>query len=217
MKKVILKIYICGMSKRNFSKNIMVYKPNKVFKSKILLDDYNISNDYKISKLLRDFKNKRAVKACEKKFYNLNDFNWKNIYIKQRGTLLSLQSDKNVLEIFNFFKTNKLEIAYIFIAGGASIHYSGYTFVVHSNEKIHKNNPHVHVEKDDASVRYSLRTFERFPNDDYTREYKRDEKKIIIPALKKHKDKLWYFWQCSMGGFDSPKIDCEGKEYYKES
>ena len=88
---------------------------------------------------------------------------------------------------------------------------------MHPNEAVHKHKPHVHVVKDDMSVRYSLETLERFPQDVFSREYKRDEKKIIIPALKKNQKKLWDYWNCYMGGYCSPTIDCQGKEYYKES
>ena len=147
----------------------------------------------------------------------MDELNLSNIYIRYAGSLYALQSDKEIADVFSFFKTNKIRIVYFFVAGGASIYCDGYKFVVHPNEKIHRNTPHVHVELDDVSVRYHLDTFERFPNDKYSREYKRDEKKIIIPGLKKHKKQLWQYWNCYMNGYIPPEIDVSGRQYYKES
>lgn len=212
-----MKIYISGMSESTISKSIMIYKLNKVFKTRISLEEHNITSDYKISKLLNDLKNEKLINFFEKNYIDLKNFNWETVYIKYKKAFISLQSDKIVSEILNFLKNNKIELIYIKVTGGASIHNTGYTFTVHSNEEIHKNNPHVHVVKDSTSVRYSLRTFKRFPNDKCPREYKRDEKKIIIPTLKKNKAKLWDFWKCSTGGFIPTVIDKEGNEYYKES
>ena len=156
-------------------------------------------------------------RKCDENYYTMDELTWDNVYIKQNHSLLAFQSDKRISDVFDFFKKRKLEIVYVFVAGGTSTWCSGYQFVVHPNEAVHKHKPHVHVVKDDMSVRYSLETLERFPQDVFSREYKRDEKKIIIPALKKNQKKLWDYWNCYMGGYCSPTIDCQGKEYYKES
>ena len=67
------------------------------------------------------------------------------------------------------------------------------------------------------SVRYSLDTFKRFEQDIPSREHKRDEKKIIIPALKKNVKRLYGFWNQYMSGYIPPDEDENGKQYYKES
>lgn len=214
MKKIIFKIYICGMSNKFFSRKIMIYKPHKSVKTKIRLDNDLLNTDF--NKLVQKIKYTNSIKNFEKNYFPLDILNWETIYIRQKGTFLSLQSNKKVSDVFNFFKTNKLEIAY-FIVGGASINHFGYKFVVHPDESIHINNPHVHVIKDNASVRYSLKTFQRFPKDKYTREYIRDEKKIIIPSLKKNSKELWQHWNYYINGYNPPAIDIKGKEYYKET
>lgn len=217
MDKVIFKIHICGMSKRNFARNIMIYKPYKTFRTVFHSKNTEGLLKYKVSELIEKFKKSKEFAIFNENYYSIEDLNLKDIYIKNRGTLLSLQADKYILDAFKFFKTNKIEIVYIFVAGGASIYCSGYQFIIHPNEDIHKNTPHVHVKKDDMSVRYFLETLERFPNDIYSREYKRDEKKIIIPGLRKNQKKLWDYWKYYMEGYNPPEIDCQGRQYYKES
>ena len=205
------------MSKRNFARNIMIYKPYKTFKTIFHSNNTEFLLEYKVSELIKKFKNSKEFMICNENYYSMDEFTLENIYIKHKGTLLSLKTDKHILDVFKFFKTKKIEIVYIFVAGGASIHCSGYQFVIHPNEDIHKNTPHVHVKKDGMSVRYFLETLQRFPNDVYSREYKRDEKKIIIPGLKKNKKKLCDYWKYYMEGYNPPEIDDRGKQYYKES
>ncbi len=217
MKKVVFKIHISGMSKRNFSKNIMIYKPYKTFKKEFNLKDTEALQKCKISELIEEFKKSKEFITCEKSYYSMNELTLENIYIKHRGTLLSLHTDKYIWDVFNFFKTNRIEIVYIFVAGGASIYYEGYKFVIHPNEDIHKNTPHVHVKKDDMSVRYYLDTLKRFPKDVCSREYQRDEKKIILRGLKKNKKKLCAYWEYYMGGYSAPETDFQGRQFYKES
>ena len=217
MNKVVFKILISGMSKRNLARNIIIYKPYKTFKAVFRFKNTHRYYNYKISQLLGEFKKTSQFRKCDENYYTMDELTWDSVYIKQKHSLLSFQSDKRISDVFDFFKKRKLEIVYVFVAGGASTWCSGYQFVVHPNEAVHKHKPHVHVVKDDMSVRYSLETLERFPQDVFRREYKRDEKKIIIPALKKNQKKLWDYWNCYMGGYCSPTIDCQGKEYYKES
>lgn len=147
---------------------------------------------------------------------------WRILIIGQsilniRIYLLGLQKDEPLTELFAFFKRAKIEIDYILVLGGASIHCNGYRFTIHPNEEIHKHRPHVHVIKNDTSVRYSIDTFERFEHDTLSREHQRDEKKIIIPTIKKNKKRLYVFWNQYMNGYIPPIEDENGKQYYKES
>ena len=50
-----------------------------------------------------------------------------------------------------------------------------------------------------------------------SREHKRDEKKIIIPTLKKNAKKLYAYWNQYINGYIPPEEDETGKQYYKES
>ena len=93
----------------------------------------------------------------------------------------------------------------------------GYRFVVHPNEEIHKHTPHVHVENDDCSVRYSLVSLKRFEQDKVPRNYLRDEKKIIRPFLENNRKKLLEYWNLSINGYTTPIINEKGQQYYPES
>ena len=75
--------------------------------------------------------------------------------------------------------------------------------------------PHVHVVKDDESVRYSLVTLERI--DKCSRSFLRDEKKKIRPALEKYLPRLQEYWTAAMNGYRPPEFDFHGKQYYPES
>lgn len=205
------------MTEKNYTNRIMIYKPHLTFKHIFKIKKMEDCREMKISDFIEEFRKSDEYKLCEQNYYNMNELSLQSIYIENRGTLYSFQNDKKIVDIFSFFKTNKIIITYFFVAGGASITCDGYKFVIHTNEEIHRNTPHVHVELDDMSVRYYLDTFERFPNDKYSREYKRDEKKIIIPGLKRNKNKLWQYWNCYMNGYVPPEIDERGKQYYKES
>ena len=90
-------------------------------------------------------------------------------------------------------------------------------FIIHPDEDIHKNTPHVHVRRDDEETRYYLESLERFPNDKVSRRFLKDEKKRIKPYLLKNKEKLYEYWNLYMNGYTTPAMNEEGKQYYKES
>lgn len=217
MKEIIFQISVSGMSEEDFSDKIKIYKPFQVVKEKFLLGDC-INKGIKSIKDLID-----SIKQTNNKFmsvvnnYGEENFNYKTIYIMHKDYLLGLQEDKLLNEIFEYLQSDKIEIIYIIVAGGASIECSGYKFIIHSDEEIHRHKPHVHVKKDNFSPRYSLDTLERFEGDIISREYLRDEKKIIIPFLEKNKDKLLEFWNHNINGYITPVQDENGNQYYKES
>lgn len=217
MRKIIFKIHICGMTERNYTNRIMIYKPHRTFKHLFKIKNLDDCKEMRISNFIEKFRKSNEYQLCDQNYYSMDELNLQSIYIEHRGTLYSFQSDKRIVDIFRFFKTNKIKIVYFFVAGGASIYCDGYKFVIHPNEEIHRNTPHVHVEFHDMSVRYYLDTLGRFPGDKYSREYKRDEKKIIIPGLKRNQKLLWQYWNCYMNGYIPPEIDERGKQYYKES
>ena len=144
--------------------------------------------------------------------YGVENLAAERVYICTPDVLIGMQEDKTLAELFEYFSTDNIQFAY-FLVGGASIHCSGYRFTVHPNEEIHRNTPHVHVCKDDKSVRYSLVTLERFEQDKLPHEYKRDEKKVIIPYLLKNQTKLIGYWNHYMNGYTVPDEDEYGRQY----
>lgn len=216
MKIVSIRIHVCGMSDKNFTKYIMIYKPYKTMKHTFLLKGDKCKS-MRISDLLVEFTKSKAYKHFECKYSSTSKLRWQDVYIQKKGNLFGLQEDKCLDDIFAFFSISKLTIDYFFVAGGASMSCNGYRYVVHPDEDIHRNTPHVHVERDDMSVRYHLDTLERFTSDKCGREFKRDEKKIIIPTLKKYNEKLWEYWNIYINGYIPPVIDENGNQFYKES
>lgn len=118
--------------------------------------------------------------------------------------------------MFSDFDTDELSFA-TFCVGGPSFRCEGYLFVIHPNEEIHKNHPHVHVRRNGNETRYSLNTLTRFSNDNFCREFQKDEKKIILPYLQKNKDRLLKYWDLCMKGYIPPVEDEDGKQFYPES
>ncbi len=217
MKKIIFKIHICGMSDKNYMKKVMIYKPFSSFRAvyRFKKGEYE---GLKLSEVIAQLKEREDYKAFAGNYYDNDDLNINTIYIKRGKVLLSLEEDKLLYDIFQYFKRGKIEIVHFFVAGGASVaNERGYNFVIYPDEKIHMYTPHVHVIKDNMKVRYYLETLERFPNDKCSREYKRDEKKIIIPAIKKNRKELMRLWCDYNAGYRPPVMDLNGNQYYKES
>lgn len=217
MKKIVFRIHLCGMSEKTFSKKIMIYKPFNTVKKVFSIKNCNDNGIVYISDLINFIvTNTKDINSLLGD-YGTENFNYRSIYIRHKDYLLGLQKDEPLKELFAFFKSSKIEIDYISVLGGASIHCNGYMFIIHPNEEIHKYQPHVHVIKNGISVRYSLDTFERFEHDTPGREHQRDEKKIIIPTIKKNQNRLYDFWNKYMNGYIPPAEDENGKQYYKES
>lgn len=130
--------------------------------------------------------------------------------------MIGLQKDKQISEIQDYFGFDDVCLAF-FVVGGASIECHGYQFIVHPNEEIHRNTPHVHVRKGGNETRYYLETLSRFPKDKFSKGFQHDEKKIILPFLKEHQVELYTFWDMYMNSYVPPSVDQYGKQYYKES
>ena len=84
-----------------------------------------------------------------------------------------------------------------------------------SEESVHRYSPHVHVCKNGHRISYSLLTLSPFTEP--PREYERDSKKIIIPFLKKNRDKLLEMWYQNLNGFETPTVDEDGMQFYSVS
>ena len=197
-------------SDRTFSDKIMIWEPlNKCAET----FDFNKLKITTVNEFINLVKNQESEFLGE---YGTENLSIDRIYIQAADILIGFREDKKLDNVFNDFSTDDLQLAY-FIVGGASIHCMGYKFVVHPNEDIHRNNPHVHVCKDDDSVRYSLLTLERFKKDYMPRTYARDEKKIIIPYLKKNQAKLMNYWNLYINGYTVPVEDEYERQFYPES
>ena len=207
--------YVGGMNDEFFSHDILIRKPKISVIYSFDEEDLDILGINCISQLIHHIK---SVNGCVSSLISesrMEDFSVQTTYIKQRDYLLGIEDDKTLEQVFLDFQTEHLSFLYFYVGGGGSIECNGYRFAVHSNEKIHKCMPHVHVIKDEESVRYSLVTLERI--DDCSHEFKRDEKKIILPALKKNLSRLQEYWIAAMGGYRPPEFDFNNKQYYRES
>ena len=210
MKTITFSAYICGMSENTFSDKIMIYEPLAKYE-KIFV--YEEITEITVNEFLNTIKKDADEFLCE---YGVEKLAAERVYICVPDALIGMQEDKTLAELFEYFSTDNIKFAY-FLVGGASIHCSGYRFTVHPNEEIHRNTPHVHVCKDGKSVRYTLDTLERFEQDKLPRDYKRDEKKVIVPYLLKNQTKLIGYWNYYMNGYTVPDEDEYGRQYYPES
>lgn len=214
MRELRFYIYVCGMSKETFAEQIMIYRPIHTRTKVLLQKDLDELSIVYVSELINYIKQDNAMRKVLGKD-GLESISTERIYIRHQDYLLGLREDKALSDIFDYFRSNSLELVF-FIVGGASIHNeTSYRFTVHPNEEIHRHMPHVHVSKDNVEIRYSLETLQ--PIDSLVNPHRRDNKKIIIPFLEKNQEKLMEFWQLYTDGYTSPQITQEGQQFYAES
>lgn len=205
------------MTSKQISKKVLIDKPFKTF-----CRFYTLGYCEK-KRVLTTFELIEFVKKnndCLQKMlgYNgMSNMNCSNIYIEHKGYLFGLQEDKSFRDIVSQLKKHVIIFDYFYVPGGASREHQGYCFIVHPDESVHKFSPHVHVKKNGVSPRYSLTTFRRFSNDKYTRDHIRDEKKIIVPFLKKNRDWFYSKWDLYMKGYIPPIETENGQQICKES
>ena len=216
MKSITFTIHFStGLSGEFYSRNILIDKPKMSLSFYFNEEDLENTEIQRISQLVHELK---TTNRCVKEMlsdWGMENFTVQTTYIKRKDHLLGFEQDKSLEEVFEDFQTEHLELLHFYVAGGASIECNGYRLVVHSNEDVHKHLPHVHVIKDDEAVRYHLITLERL--DDCSRAFQKDEKKKILPAIKKHLSRLQDYWTAAMGGYRPPEFDIKNKQYYPES
>ena len=219
MKSIEFTVYlIAGMGDDTFSPIIMVDKPYEEIRTVLTLQELTELDIQRVSDLIEYIKTTHPDMEAKIGSYGMENFCYQNIYLMRDDYLIGLQDDKEINAILEDFQNDSLAFAYIYVAGGASLHYMGFRFDVHlSREQIHAYTPHVHVIHDDVSVRYSLETFERFEQDKYSRVHAKYEKKRILPFLNDHKEELMEFWNMAMKSYIPPQIGENGCQYCKES
>lgn len=207
MKMIIINFCQCGMSDKYFSKKIRIYKPTHTKRKTIFI---NKKNEHKtIFEILQE------IKYIQSNQTNIEE---KNIYVKKRDYLLKGIKHKTIKEISNYIDKKILRL-YIFDAVGASEKYRGFLFIVHSKEKIHEHQPHLHVQKNNVSVSYNLEkdNIRRKKGNKGNKEINNAEKKVIIPFINKNFDKFMELWNDYMNGYDVPIINDNNEQYYDET
>ena len=219
MKSLDFTVYlIAGMTEETFSPLIMVGNPYDRIQASYTWRELSEQGINQVSDLIENIKKKNTDIESKIGSFGMENFCYQNVYLRREEYLVGLQEDKELKAIFEDFQSDSLSFVYLYVAGGASLHYMGFKFDVHlSREQIHAYKPHVHVIHDDISVRYSLETFERFPKDKYSRFHDQHEKKRILPFLRDHKEELMDLWKLAMNGYIPPQIAENGCQYCKES
>lgn len=215
MKTIRFTAYFCGMSEELFADNILIYKPYGSYEKTYYDQDFALSE--KVSNIMERFKVDAINDGNALEDWESENLQIDTIYIRTEDALLGLQSDKLLSDVFAYFRSDRIEFVYVCVHGGASFMREGYRFIVHPNEEVHRYHPHVHVKRNDDETRYSLVTLTRFPNDSYSREFRRDEKKVIVPYLKKNQKKLRRYWDYYINGYIPPEENSDGMQFYKES
>ena len=207
-------INFVGMSSDDYSDYVCMYKPYEIYRCKFV---EGLSDDCCYSDLIsRAFV--EYIQQCKQYTYSVEEFNEYSLhYVKYGKYLIGCPAGKLIKEIRKELEIDDLIVEIFVLGGGASIQCHGYSFVIHSNEAIHKHSPHVHVKRDGYSVRYSLENFERYDRDVCSREYIRDEKRIIIPFLKKNYSFFRDCWEKAQMGYEMPVIDELGRQYCEEN
>lgn len=212
-------VCFCGMSgnlEGYFTDRMMLWKPFSCF-TRTFHYEHGTPELNKVGDLISLFKAEAESANNILGEWGNDHLQVNTVYIKTNETLIGLQEDKLLSDIFAYFACETLEFIYIYIAGGASFNCSGYRFIIHPNEDIHRNSPHVHVRRDDDETRYSLDTLKRLPEDKFSRTFQRDEKKIILPYLKRNQKRLLQYWDHYLNGYVPPEENVDGYQYYRES
>lgn len=208
-----ININFVGMSEEDYSDCICIFKPYDIYSCDFVK---KLSHDCIYSELIESAFKEYLQKSMGST-YSIEEFNmYSHQFIKYGKYLVRCPSNKSIKEISNDLGMNNIDIEIFVYGGGASLQCHGYLFIVHPDEDVHKYSPHVHVKRDDYSVRYSLDTFERYKDDRCSREFIRDEKKIIIPFLKENNKILSDFWKKAQKGYEMPMIDEHGVQYCEE-
>ena len=207
----------CGLTDDFFSDTIMIFAPCRKATLFVSVDKLPNQEQSSMGDLLAYIKNHLGEFDTPLSDLEFNAVNAESVYLYHDDFLLKT-GEKKICEFYTDFRREEIEL-YYFSVGGASIEYrNGYRFRIHSNEKVHQySEPHVHVEKGHDSPRYSLITFERFPQDKFeSRDYKRDHK-LIKEGLEMNRDRLMKMWDLSMKGYGTPEMGLDGSCYYAES
>lgn len=217
MKTISFQLNYVGMNDETYSEFIAICKPRYSLSINLNEEEYIGNGICTIGNLITYV---RDNIPCIDSFLNEIEFEsltYSSVYCRCNDYLLSTTEDRLLDDLFTYFHTEHLDFVYFYVGGGASEYCDGYTFTVHSNEQIHKNSPHVHVERDGYSVRYSLETLKRYPKDKCGRIYDRDERKIIQPALKELQGILLEYWYHAVNGYKAPTLDENRRQYYPET
>lgn len=219
MKLILFQIHFCGMSLKDYSKKIMICRPFRTISNLFTLKFCSKNQIKTVSDLVSQIKyrNSDQIRSISGEF-GVSNFSIPNVYIEHKGYLFGLKHDKSLSEIFLQFKKLFVVFDIFIVIGGASREYNGYKFIVNSDEYIHKfDQPHVHVKKCNTSPRYDLQEYKRFPNDEYLQDHVRDEKKIIVPYLKKHRSWFIEKWNLATKGYIPPIETIDGRQLCRES
>lgn len=207
--------YFCGMSENLFADDVMIFKPFASYEKTYSAIDIALLE--KVSDIIQLFKTDALKDDNALGNWGNENLQVNTVYIQTNDAFLGLQENKRIADIISYFGDDRIEFVYFCVIGGASFWCDGYRFIVHPNEDIHRFHPHVHVKRDDDETRYSLDTLTRFPDDTFSREFKRDEKKVILPYLRKNQAKLQRYWDYYINGYIPPMEDSDGKQFYSES
>lgn len=213
MKLIVFKIHLCGMSNKTLLPKLLIDKPFKRITKIFDLHLCKKKGVITVNDLIQHIKHseRHLVKVLGN--FGLENFIVDNIYIKYNGYFVGFQHDKSLEDVFDYFNKGIIELNYVVNVGGASRIYRGYKFIIHSNEEIHKNTPHVHVEKNGISTRYRLDPIERITSDKCSSEHLRDEKKIIKPYIEDNIEWFKEKWLLSINGYKPPIENEEGFQY----
>ena len=214
MKRITVSLHRCGMLSGLYSEEIMIYKPIESFEVKFELDETMCL--LRVSQLIERFKKMAQDEAQYSGEWEEENLTYEHIYVRTEKELIGLREDKQIHEIFTYFKTSSLCFEF-FVVGGASFYCDGYLFKVKPREQIHRYTPHVHVKRDDEETRYYIETAERMVGDEVSRRFLKDEKKRIKPFIEENKERLMEYWNLYMNGYSSPALSENGKQYYPES
>ena len=213
MRRIKFIVSLCSMGGGLYDDNTLIWGPFKQLTVYFNTYELQTAKVHYLSELIETLKEDVDMLCLDEWAYDT--FVFDHIFVNHKKSLYRIKENKRINDLFKDFSENDVELHYIIVCGGASLELRGFKFIVHPDEKIHKHMPHIHVEKDDYSARYSIETMEMINANNKAAElfFKRSEKKIIIPFIKKNHDRLMEYWNMYQNGYVPPKINEKGMQY----
>lgn len=215
MRRIKFIISLCNMGGGLFDNNTLIWGPYKQLIIFYTADELQNAKVQYLKELVETIKEDIDMLCLDDWAYDALTYD--HIFVNHKKSLYRIKENKKIIDLYKDFSEDDIELHYIVVCGGASLELRGFKFIVHTDEKIHKYMPHIHVKKDEYSARYSLETIEMIDANSKTAKlfFKRSEKKIIIPFIKENF--YWFMenWNLCQKGYEPPEINEKGMQYPK--
>jgi hypothetical protein len=174
---------------------------NDINTKDLIVNAFKYNNKTKTKELYLELRNKFYPKE-----ENIIDFVVVDNIYNDKISFYDL--NKYLVDLLNCCNLDNIVLIYpILPIGGTGLVYRGYRIYIHSNESIHKNLPHVHVEYGGfEETRINLKTLEIMDDDIF---HSKKDKKIIMKYLKNNQERWTEYYNSIVVNGKDPGMNIE--------